>query len=320
MAADGAGTVIVLPKQARLGALVLASRAAGAGCGTDMPLVIVISSYVAGSRVGGGIAPLVLAPLKVDAAVVPTTLLGRHPGWGPPGGGAAAPELMRGMLQGIEANGLFGECDAVLTGYFASPEQIEVAAEAIDRIRAAPRRRGHARAGDKPLVVVDPIMGDSDKGLYVPEAVAAALARRLVPKADLVACNLWEFRELSGMGDVRHVHEIADTAAAGGRDWLVTSVPSEAGIGVLMCGDGERVLAQTMVHEGRVPRGAGDLLKLRFIGGLVTGESRRQALVRATGATAAVIAKALDWESPEMPLAGCQRLIAAPPEAELVEL
>ena len=52
-----------------------------------MPLVLVISSYVAASRVGGGIAPYVLGPMKVDAVHVPTCLFGRHPGWGPPGGG-----------------------------------------------------------------------------------------------------------------------------------------------------------------------------------------------------------------------------------------
>lgn len=260
-----------------------------------------------------------LAPLKVDAAVVPTTLLGRHPGWGPPGGGPVSPEMMRGMLQGIEANGLFGECDAVLTGYFASPEQVEVATEAIDRIRAAPRRAGHAHSPQRPLIVVDPIMGDSDKGLYVPEPVAAALARRLVPKADLVACNLWEFGQLSGAGEIARLEQVADAAQASGRDWLVTSVPADAGIGALLCGDGDVMLAETVEHEGRVPRGAGDLLKLRFVGGLASGESRREALARATGATAAVIAKALDWDAPELPLAACQRIIATPPEAGLVE-
>jgi pyridoxine kinase len=285
-----------------------------------MPLVIVISSYVAGSRVGGGIAPFVLAPLKVDPVLVPTTLLGRHPGWGPPGGGPVSAEQMRGMLQGIESNGLFGECDAVLTGYFANPEQVEVAVEAIDRIRAAPRRHGHAHSPTRPLVVVDPIMGDSDAGRYVPEAVATALARRLVPKADIVACNLWEFQQLADCGDVKRIEKIAEAARATGRDWMVTSVPAETGIGVMLSEDDGVVVAETIQHGGRVPRGAGDLLKLRFIGGLVSGESHREALARATGCAEAVIAKALDWGSPELPLAACQRLIAQPPEAVLTDL
>jgi pyridoxine kinase len=285
-----------------------------------MPLVIVISSYVAGSRVGGGIAPFVLAPLKVDPVLIPTTLLGRHPGWGPPGGGPVSPDTMRGMLQGIESNGLFGDCDAILTGYFANPDQIEVAAEAIDRIRAAPRRRGHAHAPEKPLVMVDPIMGDADKGRYVPEPVAAALARRLVPRADLVACNLWEFRELTACDDVSSPEKVGECARATGRDWLVSSLRTQAGIGVLLAEDEGVLLAETPLHEGRVPRGAGDLLKLRYAAGLVSGETHREALARSTGATEAVIRKALDWDAPELPLAACQKIIAQPPEAAITDL
>lgn len=285
-----------------------------------MPLVIVISSYVAASRVGGGIAPLVLAPLKVDPVLVPTTLLGRHPGWGPPGGGPVSPDMMRGVLQGIESNGLFGECDIVLTGYFADPAQIEVAAHAIDRIRAAPRRRAHAHAPDQPLVIVDPVMGDADKGRYVPESVAAALARQLVPRADLVACNLWEFRELTACDETHTADKIAECARSTGRDWLVSSVPSERGIGVLLAEDAGSMLAETSLHEGRVPKGAGDFLKLRYAGGLVSGETKREALARSTGAIDAIIGKARDWDAPELPLAACQRIIAQPPEAEVRDL
>ena len=78
-----------------------------------MPLVLIISSYVAGSRVGGGIAPFVLGPMKVDPVHVPTCLFGRHPGWGPPGGTAIAPEVMAKMLEGIEANGLYSMMDVL---------------------------------------------------------------------------------------------------------------------------------------------------------------------------------------------------------------
>src|SRR5689334_14750743 len=100
-----------------------------------MPMVLVISSYVAGSRVGGGLAPYVLGPMKVDPVHVPTCLFGRHPGWGPPGGAAVDAAVMAGMLEGIEANGLFSTVDAVVTGYFSQAEQVAVAADAIARIR-----------------------------------------------------------------------------------------------------------------------------------------------------------------------------------------
>jgi Pyridoxal kinase (EC 2.7.1.35) len=82
-----------------------------------MPMVIVLSSFVAGSRVGGGVAQLALAPLKIDVALLPTVLLGRHPGWGAPGGGPVACETIAQMIDGVAANRLLDLADAVLIGY-----------------------------------------------------------------------------------------------------------------------------------------------------------------------------------------------------------
>src|SRR5690606_2105195 len=130
------------------------------------PLVLVISSYVAASRVGGGIAPYVLGPLKVDPVHVPTCLFGRHPGWGPPGGGPVDAGTMAGMLEGAAANGLYSRVDAVVTGHFSHPEQVAVAADAIARVRDAPRRGEHAHAPERPVIIVDPVMGDEAPGLY----------------------------------------------------------------------------------------------------------------------------------------------------------
>lgn len=284
-----------------------------------MPLVIVISSYVAASRVGGGIAPFVLGPLGVDPVLAPTTLLGRHPGWGPPGGGAVAPDTLRGMLQGIEANGLFGVCDAVVTGYFTSEAQIEIAADAIDRIRAAPRQAAHEHAPARPIVLVDPIMGDTDAGRYVPDAVAAGLMRHLVPRADIIACNHWEFCEIADCSQGSTASDVARTALASGRDWMVTSVPVDQGMGVLLTEEGGALLASAPHRTGRVPRGAGDMLKLRYIGGLVSGEGVRMALARAVGATSALITRAIAWDAPELPLAASYDLIGAPPEADVTD-
>ena len=45
-----------------------------------MPLALIMSSHVAGSRVGGSAQALALAQFKIDPVVVPTVLYGRHPG------------------------------------------------------------------------------------------------------------------------------------------------------------------------------------------------------------------------------------------------
>jgi pyridoxine kinase len=277
-----------------------------------MPLVLVISSFVAGSRVGGGIAPFVLGPMKVDPVHVPTCLFGRHPGWGPPGGTAVDADVMAKMLEGVEANGLFGAVEAFVTGHFSAPEQVAVACNAIGRIRAAPRGPGHKHSPPRPIVIVDPVMGDEGPGLYIKAPVAEALARDLVPLADIVAPNLWEFARLAGVesSSLRTAEEVASAARAKGGRWLISSVPSPKGIGVLHVGDPVAHLAETPRVAGRIPNGTGDLLTLRFAGGLVSGLGAEDALGDAVGATGAVIAKAIEWAAPELPLAACSDLLA----------
>lgn len=282
-----------------------------------MPLVLVISSYVAASRVGGGIAPYVLGPMKVDPVHVPTCLFGRHPGWGPPGGGAVAAEMMGGMLEGVEANNLFGLMDAVVTGHFSGPDQVMVACEAIDRIRATPRRQSHAHFPPQPIIIIDPVMGDEAPGLYIKQETAAALIADLVPRADILAPNLWEFAKLTStdIASLASAEDVARVARGRGGRWLISSVPSPQGIGVLYVDPDLALLAETSRIGGKIPNGTGDMLTLRFTGGLVSGLGVEAALAEAVGATHLVIEKTVQWQGTELKLAACSDLLAKPPSA-----
>jgi pyridoxal/pyridoxine/pyridoxamine kinase len=70
------------------------------------------------------------------------------------------------------------------------------------------------------------------------------------------------------------------------------------------------MIAETRVVEGRVPNGTGDMLTLRFAGGLVSGFDAEAALADAVGATHAVITKTVEWAGPELSLAACSDLLA----------
>jgi pyridoxine kinase len=287
-----------------------------------MPLVLVISSYVAASRVGGGIAPYVLGPMKVDPILIPTCLFGRHPGWGPPGGSAVDPGVMAKMLEGVEANGLYSMVDAVITGHFSLPEQVAVASDAIVRIKAAPRRKEHQHSPLQPIIIVDPIMGDEGPGLYIKDQVADLLIRDLIPKADIVAPNLWEFSKLTGVGlsSLGAAGDIVRAARNKGGQWLVSSIPSPNGIGVLHVDTDKAMLAETPRIEGRIPNGTGDMLTLRFAGGLVSGLDVKAALADAVGATHLVIAKTVDWRGPELALAACSDLLTRSHSAQVHQI
>ena len=70
-----------------------------------MSTVLILSSYVAASRVGGGAQALAFARLGIEPILVPTVTFGRHPGWGPPGGGPVTAETM----QAITSNKTLGD-------------------------------------------------------------------------------------------------------------------------------------------------------------------------------------------------------------------
>lgn len=279
-----------------------------------MPLALILSSHVASSQVGSRPVMHALAAHKIDSLVVPTTLLGRHPGWGPPGGGGVPRELFAGMLEGLEANALFPLTDAVLTGYFATTAQIDATAEAIARVRAA---------RPDTWVVVDPIMGDDEEGLYVKADVADGVMSKLVPLADLLAPNLWELGHLTAgrfAGAPQTLPEIVAAARSLGKPCLVSSVRDGAEIGAVYV-DGATAYGAFAHAEAAAPNGTGDLLIGGFMAARLSGAKTPAALHYAVALVADIVRKAVKWNAPELPIVAAQESFAAPfADTRLVEL
>lgn len=262
-----------------------------------MANALILSSHVAASRVGGTVQALALAAFRIDTILIPTVLYGRHPGWGAPGGALVPVEAFEGMLDGVEANGLFPQIDLVLTGFFASAAQVRAAARVIDAVRAAPRQGDGPR---KPLVIVDPVMGDAGKGLYVDPAVAAAIAEELVSRADILSPNCWELERLSHT-QVRDPAAAVNAAHILGRPVLVSSVPRGPEIGVVYADRRQAWLAAHNKAQS-APNGAGDLLTALFAASLLEGQPISYALARAVGGVAETIAYANSRGYPELPV------------------
>lgn len=257
-----------------------------------MPLALVLSSFVAASRIGGAAQQYVLAAHGVDPVLTPTALYGRNPARGSEGE-VTEPAAFRRMLADIEADALFGMVDLVLTGHFSLAEQVEIAADALERVRAAAPRR--------PIVVVDPIMGDAPAGLYVGREVAETVAARLVPLADWITPNAWELQRLSGR-PVSDAREAMDACRRLGRDTLVTSVPvDDDRIGVVLCTARKAVLFSHR-RSRAAPHGTGDLVAASFGAGLVEGLEPLAAAERAVRAVAHAVQAANEWRAPELPI------------------
>ena len=267
-----------------------------------MPLALILSSFVAASRIGGAAQQYVLAAHHIDPVRVPTIMLGRSPSRGAHGQ-ATPPVLFAQMLADVEADALFGLVDLVITGHFSSAEQVDIAAGALRRIKAAAARA--------PTVIVDPILGDTPKGLYVSPQVAQAVSSQLIPLADWITPNLWELGHLSG-------DKIGDGAAAIaaarrlGKPALVTSAPAgddETGL-LLVDADTAVLLAHPRLKHA--PNGTGDLVTASFGAGLVEGLAPFAAAERAARAASEVVQAAQDWRSPELPIVALGERLVRP--------
>jgi pyridoxine kinase len=289
-----------------------------------MPLAILLSSYVAGSRVGGMPQALALTQLGVDPCLIPTVTFGRRPGQGaPPGGAAVDPAVFRGMIDGVISRGLLGYADAVVTGYFAHPDQVEAAAELIEQARAASRGGGWGPAyGQRVSIVVDPVMGDHPDGLYVADAVAEAVRSRLVPLADHLTPNLWELEHLTGRA-LNSADEVVTAARTLERPVLTTSVPVDADrIGAVFADADEAWLFSHRRWEG-APHGTGDLVSAVYAAALIEGAPGREAAERAIRTVAEAVEAAEAWRAVELPivaLGGRLRRPTAELQAERLDL
>ncbi|WP_337185013.1 PfkB family carbohydrate kinase [Phenylobacterium sp.] len=272
-----------------------------------MPLALILSSFVAASRIGGAAQQYVLAAHRIDPVLAPTVMFGRTPARGGRGE-VTSPDVFRRMLGDIEADALFGMVDLIITGHFSDPEQVEIAAGVIERVRDADHA---AAAGARPLVIVDPILGDAPKGLYVKYEVAEQVESRLVGLADWITPNLWELGFLADQ-KIETLAEARRAARALGRPALVTSVPAgEDEIGLLLV-DGEEAVLFAHRREGAAPSGTGDLVTASFGAGLIEGLAPARAAERAARAAAEAVAAAKAWKASELPIVALADRIVKP--------
>lgn len=219
---------------------------------------------------------------------MPTIVLSNHPGHKRAIATHIPINTLEGMIDAIEANGWLGEVDAVMTGYMPSVEHVMLAKRTIEHVK---NRRPDA------MVLVDPIIGDDPKGLYVEERIAQALRGSLLPLASVITPNRFELSWLSGY-DVRAPADAILAVRSGGLtcDVVATSVP-----------DGSRHLATMAIGRASatlcrverlkdVPHGTGDMLSGLYLGHRMAGRDAAATLACSVAGVATAIAGSVGQE------------------------
>lgn len=255
-----------------------------------MARILILSSVVAMGHVGLSAGQPVCQRLGYDVTGVPTTVLSNHPAWPHVGGVPCPPERIGAMVAALEANGWLAGHEAILVGYMPSAGHVEVAVDLIERMRTAvPGVR----------VVVDPILGDHPKGLYVAEDVAKAVRAQLVPLADVVTPNLFELEWLTGRECVDLGRAVEAAGVLGVPVVHVTSPPpGDAETGVLsVTKDGVELCRTERVPD--VPHGIGDVFAALIAAEQTAGEALGHvaALARVSQGRdhLAIVAGAAEW-------------------------
>jgi pyridoxine kinase len=272
-----------------------------------MATILSISSQVVYGAVGNSSAGFAMERLGHEVWQIPTVLLAHHPGYGAYEGGPLEADLVARLVAALDERGWLSRCDAVMSGYLAEPDQAHAVLDAVDRVK---------KANPNALYLCDPIIGDDPDGAYVSPEIEANI-KALVPHADIVTPNWFEFGRLVGdkPDDPREALKLA--RALGPRIVTITSAPAPQGrIGCLAI-DGKKSYrtetARFTAQEGRTnPKGTGDIFSAMFLARLLTGNETPLALARATASTVALVKSSVEAGRNELALARDQSMITEP--------
>ncbi|ASJ72834.1 pyridoxal kinase [Granulosicoccus antarcticus] len=222
------------------------------------PVIVSIQSQLVYGCAGNNAAMPLLQKLGATVYAVPTVLLSNTPHYPTIGGIDMASdiveELLSRLLDRVPATGL----TAILTGYIRDAATVTVVANFIDRIR---------KENPGIIVLADPVMGDTDLGLFIPEEVAHCVKSQLLSRADICTPNLFEARFIIGEDEVEPQDLQVALRAAGAGISVITGLGLEQGaseVQTVACQGAQRWSTSTPRLDIR-PTGTGDLLAAAFL-------------------------------------------------------
>ncbi|ETS64759.1 hypothetical protein PaG_00717 [Moesziomyces aphidis] len=158
----------------------------------DPTRILSVQSHVVSGYVGNRSATFPLQLLGWDVDVANTVQFSNHTGYGRWGGLRFDAQHLQDLFDGLEKNGLL-RYSRMLTGYMPSAAVVGTVLQLVKKLRS---RKADDEGGL--VYLLDPVMGDMGRGMYVAPEVLP-IYKQMLPYATIVTPNQFEAQALTGI-------------------------------------------------------------------------------------------------------------------------
>lgn len=277
-------------------------------------MILSIQSHVAYGHVGNAAAVFALQRLGFEVVPIHTVQFSNHTGYGSFRGQVFTQEHIHDIITGLKERDVLGRIDAVLSGYMGDGTIGNAILDAVKEVR-------QLNPGARYLC--DPVMGDMGRGVYVNPNIPDFMCNEVVPVANIITPNHFEFEILvdSKLADISDT--IAKARALIEKTKLETVVVTSLSTQDIPKGQ-LGTLAVTKTNAWMVltpyvditppPTGTGDTLASILLGRILQGYAIDKALVLATSSLYALVSKTPAGNR-DLPLVAEQNEIVMPSRA-----
>ncbi len=277
-----------------------------------MKNVLSIQSHVVYGYAGNKAAVFPMQMLGVDTWALNTVQFSNHTQYGKWTGMVIPQEQITEIVQGIDNIDSLSECDAILSGYIGAASQGSAILDAVAKIKAK---------NPNAIYFCDPVMGHPDKGCIVADGVAEFLRDEAMAQADIIAPNLVELRELTGL-EVENFEQALEAVkiirSKGPKKVLVKHLskvgqdPSK--FEMLLANEEDIWHISRPLHEFKAkdPVGVGDLTSGIFLANLLNGKSDLEAFEHTANAVNDVMSVTQQSGKYELQIIAAREFIANP--------